>query len=150
MNKSDSSDNKLFSKFLTFIETVGNKLPHPATLFGLFAVLVIIVSWITSFFDLHVQHPRTNEIISPVNLLSVEGLHLIITEMVHNFTSFAPLGTVLVAMLGIGIAESSGLIATVLRLMVTSAPKKLITFVIVFSGILSNTAAEVGYVLLIP
>lgn len=150
MNKSDTSDNKLFSKFLTFIETVGNKLPHPATLFGLFALLIIIVSWITSFFDLNVQHPRTNEIIRPVNLISIEGLHLIITEMVHNFTSFAPLGTVLVAMLGIGIAESSGLIGTALRLMVISAPRKLITFVIVFSGVLSNTAAEVGYVLLIP
>ena len=53
-------------------------------------------------------------------------------------------------MLGIGIAESSGFIATVLRLLVTSAPKRLLTFVIVFSAILSNTASEVGYVLLVP
>lgn len=150
MTNSASTDKKLFTKFLTFIETVGNKLPHPATLFALFAFLVIIISWVVSFFDFQVQHPRTNELIGSVNLLSVEGLHLIITEMVHNFTSFAPLGTVLVAMLGIGIAESSGLIGTTLRLMVISAPRKLITFVIVFSGILSNTAAEVGYVLLIP
>lgn len=150
MNRSDNTDKRLFTRFLSFIENVGNKLPHPATLFGLFAVLVIIISWVTSLFDLQVQHPRTNELISPVNLLSVEGLHLIITEMVHNFTSFAPLGTVLVSMLGIGIAESSGLIGTALRLMVISAPRKLITFVIVLSGILSNTAAEVGYVLLIP
>jgi aminobenzoyl-glutamate transport protein len=70
--------------------------------------------------------------------------------MVRNFTNFAPLGTVLVAMLGIGIAESSGLIGSSLRLLVIKAPKKLLTFVIVFAGILSNTASEVGYVLLVP
>jgi aminobenzoyl-glutamate transport protein len=85
-----------------------------------------------------------------VNLFSVHGLHRILEEMVTNYTSFAPLGTVLVAMLGIGIAESSGLIGTVLRLLVLTAPKRLLTFVIVFSGILSNTASEVGYVLLVP
>jgi aminobenzoyl-glutamate transport protein len=75
---------------------------------------------------------------------------MIITKMVTNFTSFAPLGTVLVAMLGIGIAESSGLIGTSLRLLVISSPRKLLTFVIILAGIISNTASEVGYVLLVP
>ncbi|MCP3908044.1 MAG: AbgT family transporter, partial [Oceanicoccus sp.] len=79
-----------------------------------------------------------------------QGMHMILSEMVVNFTGFAPLGTVLVAMLGIGIAESSGLIGTALRLLVISAPRNLLTFVIVFAGILSNTASEVGYVLLVP
>ena len=68
--------------------------------------------------------------------------------MVTNFTSFAPLGTVLVAMLGIGVMESSGLIGAALRLLVLSAPNRLLTFVIVFAGVLSNTASEIGYVLL--
>lgn len=137
-------------RFLSIVEKVGNALPHPATLFFLFAVGVIILSGIASLFDLEVIHPGTGEIIRPVNLLSVHGLHLILENMVHNFTGFAPLGTVLVAMLGIGIAESSGLIGTALRLLVISAPKQMLTFVIVFSGILSNTASEVGYVLLVP
>ncbi|MBZ0182076.1 MAG: AbgT family transporter [Melioribacteraceae bacterium] len=138
------------NRFLEIVEKVGNTLPHPATLFALFAFLVLILSWIISLFDLSVIHPGTKEVVKPLNLISVEGLHLIITQMVHNFTSFAPLGTVLVSMLGIGIAESSGLIGTSLRLMVISAPRKLLTFVIVFAGILSNTASEVGYVLLVP
>jgi len=137
-------------RFLLVIEKVGNALPHPATLFFLFAMLVILLSWVMSLFHLEVVHPGTNEIVRPFNLLSVEGLHLILVNMVENFTGFAPLGTVLVAMLGIGIAESSGLIGTSLKLLVISAPKKLLTFVIVFSGILSNTASEVGYVLLVP
>jgi aminobenzoyl-glutamate transport protein len=109
-----------------------------------------VLSGFFSLLDLSVKHPGTGEIIEPVNLLSETGLHRILTEMVTNFTGFAPLGTVLVAMLGIGIAESSGLIGTALRLLVLKAPERLLTFVIVFSGILSNTASEVGYVLLVP
>jgi len=136
--------------FLSFVERVGNLLPHPATLFALFALLVVVLSWFVGLFDISVLHPGTGETIRPVNLLSRHGLDLILTKMVTNFTGFAPLGTVLVALLGIGIAEGSGLIGTVLRLVVLSSPKKLLTFVIVFSGVLSNTASEVGYVLLVP
>ncbi|MBZ0177741.1 MAG: AbgT family transporter [Melioribacteraceae bacterium] len=138
------------NRSLSLIEKIGNALPHPATLFFLFALGVVLISWFVSLFDLSVIHPGTGETVTPVNLLSVEGLHFILTTMVDNFTGFAPLGTVLVSMLGIGIAESSGLIGTSLRLLVISAPKKLLTFVLVFAGILSNTASEVGYVLLVP
>lgn len=138
------------NKFLHYVEKIGNALPHPATLFAGFAFLVILLSWVAAQFDLEVIHPGTGEMIRPFNLLSVEGLHLILKKMVTNFTEFAPLGVVLVAMLGIGIAEGSGLIGTALRLLVLSSPKKILTFVIVFAGIMSNTASEVGYVLLIP
>ena len=75
---------------------------------------------------------------------------MILDKMVVNFTGFAPLGIVLVAMLGIGVAESSGLIGALIRMLVLSAPKRMLTFVLVFSGILSNLASDVGYVLLIP
>lgn len=136
--------------FLNFIEKAGNKLPHPATIFAILAGAILVVSWVTHAIGFTATHPTTGEVIEPVNLLSEKGLHMILKNMVVNFTSFAPLGTVLVSMLGIGIAESSGLIGTSLRLMVLSSPKKLLTFVIVFAGILSNTASEVGYVLLVP
>ncbi|MFO7658461.1 MAG: AbgT family transporter [Bacteroidales bacterium] len=140
----------LFNRMLGMIEKVGNALPHPATLFAIFALLVLLLSGVASLFHIQSINPATGEIIEPVNLLTIEGIHLIITNMVVNFTGFAPLGVVLVAMLGIGIAERSGFIGTLLRLLILSAPKKILTFVIVFSGILSNTASEVGYVLLIP
>ena len=143
-------NNKYLAKFLNIVEKGGNALPHPATLFGIFALLVVFLSGFLNLFDIQAIHPRTKDIIEPVNLMSRDGLARILKEMVTNFTSFAPLGTVLVAMLGIGIAESSGFIATALRLLVTSAPKRLLTFVIVFTAILSNTASEVGYVLLVP
>lgn len=140
----------IWDKFLNIIEKGGNLLPHPATLFLIFAILIVAASGVASWLGLEVQHPAKDEMIKPVNLLSVEGLHYILTSMVHNFTSFAPLGTVLVALLGIGVAEGSGLMGTALRLIVIKAPAKILTFVIVFSGVMSNAASEVGYVLLIP
>ena len=141
---------KLFDKFLNGVEKVGNALPHPATLFGLFAVLILIFSAIAAALDWTALHPGTGEIIEPVNLLSKNGIHRILTDMVVNFTSFAPLGIVMVAMLGIGIAESSGLIGALIRLIVLSSPRKILTFVLVLAGIMSNVASDVGYVLLIP
>jgi aminobenzoyl-glutamate transport protein len=139
-----------FQKFLSYTEKAGNALPHPATLFALFAVSVLIISFIASLLGWQAVHPGTKEIIEPVNLLTVEGLHRIILEMVNNYTSFAPLGMVLVAMIGIGAAESSGLIGAGIRMLVLSVPQRLLTFVLVFAGVLSNAASDVGYVLLIP
>lgn len=150
MSAENVKSNKYIDGFLEVVEKVGNKLPHPTTLFALFALSVVILSWIVSSFDIQVTHPGTGEIIKPVSLLTVEGLHRILLNLITNFTNFAPLGTVLVSLLGIAVAEHSGLIGAVLRLLVLKAPKNLLTFVIVFSGILSNTASEIGYVLLVP
>jgi len=148
----DTSNTKttFFQKFLSYTEKAGNALPHPATLFALFALSVIVISFFASLLGWQAVHPGTKEIIEPVNLLTVEGLHRIILEMVDNYTSFAPLGMVLVAMIGIGAAESSGLIGAAIRMLVLSVPQRLLTFVLVFAGVLSNAASDVGYVLLIP
>lgn len=147
----DSKKKKGFLQtVLNWTERAGNALPHPATLFALFALAALLISALGHILGWEVIHPGTKEIIRPVNLLSHDGLHRILLEMVDNFTGFAPLGIVLVAMLGIGIAEQSGLIHALIRLLVLNAPAKLLTFVIVFAGIVSNVAADVGYVLLIP
>jgi len=135
---------------LTAIERAGNALPHPATLFALMALGVVLLSGLAARLGLEARHPGTGEVVQVVSLLSTAGLHRILTEMVDNFTGFAPLGTVFVAMLGIGIAESSGFLGAFLRLLVLSAPRRLLTLVVVFAGVLSNTASEVGYVLLVP
>jgi aminobenzoyl-glutamate transport protein len=136
--------------FLAWVERVGNALPHPATLFALLALAVVLLSALAAWAGIGATHPSTGESIEPVSLLSVPGLHRMLTGMVTNFTGFAPLGTVLVALLGIGVAEGSGLIGAALRLLVLSAPRRLLTFVIVLAGVLSNAASEVGYVLLVP
>ncbi len=146
----DKNNNNLVANVLGVIERVGNKLPHPATLFAIFAFAIILLSGVATLFNVTAIHPGTGEKVEAFNLLSRQGLHMIMTNMVVNFTSFAPLGTVLVALLGIGVAEASGLMSTALRQLVIAAPKKLLTFAIVFAGILSNMASEVGYVVLVP
>jgi aminobenzoyl-glutamate transport protein len=137
-------------RFLTAVERVGNALPNPAVLFALMGVGVVGLSWLLSRFHLQAANPQDGSIIEPVNLVSVEGLPWMLETTITNFTGFAPLGTVLVAMLGIGVAEKSGLIGTALRLLVHSAPRGLLTYVIVLTGVLSNMASDVGYVLLVP
>jgi aminobenzoyl-glutamate transport protein len=140
----------LLSRFLGIVERGGNALPHPATLFALMTLSVVVISGIAAQFDLTVIHPGTKETVQPVSLLTLAGLHRIMTGLVTNFTGFAPLGTVLVAMLGLAVAEGSGLIAAGLKLVVLSAPPRLLTAAVVFAGVMSNTGGEIGYVLLIP
>lgn len=140
----------LLNRFLSIIEKMGNALPHPATIFASLAGVIIFLSWVLSKLGMTALHPKDGSIIEPVNLVSQDGLHWILEHVVSNYTGFAPLGTVLVAMLGIGVAEKSGLIATVLRLLVHWAPRRLLTFVIVLAGVMSNMASDVGYVLLVP
>lgn len=154
--------------FLTFVEWLGNLLPHPVTLFAFFCVGIVLISAIADFFGLAVQDPRpinaagraAHGMIEAQSLFNGAGIRKIIENLVSNFTNFAPLGTVLVALLGVGVAEHSGLIKAVIRSIVLFSvekfsgrflnPKIIVTAAVVFAGILSNTAAELGYVVLIP
>ena len=147
-----------FSRFLATVEWLGNLLPHPITLFALLATAIVIISGVLGYFDVSVVDPRPLDakgrapdgMIQVVSLLNAEGLQRIVTHLVTNFTGFAPLGTVLVALLGVSVAEHSGLLSTAMRAMVMNASKRMVTVVIVLAGILSNTASELGYVVLIP
>ncbi|HVS31343.1 MAG TPA: AbgT family transporter [Thermoanaerobaculia bacterium] len=150
MTEQQVQPRSLIDRFLGIIERAGNALPHPATLFLIAALLVIVLSAIVAWFGVTVTHPGTGKTVTVISLLTIEGLHRILTSLVVNFTSFAPLGTVLVAMLGIAVAEGSGLIGAALKLLVLSAPRRLLTFAVVFAGVMSNTGGEVGYVLLLP
>lgn len=145
-------------RFLKGVEWLGNLLPHPVILFVWMSVFLLVLSALLSYFGVSVMDPRpegtsgrsADGMIEVVNLLNGEGLARIVENLVTNFTGFVPLGTVLVALLGVGIAERSGMISAALRGLVLNAPKKMVTFTIVFAGIMSNTAAELGYVVLIP
>lgn len=135
---------------LNYIERVGNKLPHPATLFLILALLVMVASWLASVFNYSAIHPVNQSIIKANNLFSGEGIRWIFANLEKNFVEFPPLGLVLVVMIGIGVAEGSGLFTVLVRQLVLGAPKKLITAAIILAGIFSHLASEVGYVILIP
>ncbi len=139
-----------FNKSLDIIEYIGNKLPHPATLFALLALIVAFFSLIGDFLTWSAIHPANNSTITVQNLLSSDGIRWIYTNVTFNFVNFPPLGYVLAVMIGIGVAEGSGLFTALIRALMLSAPKKLITFSLVFTGILSHIASEAGYVILIP
>jgi aminobenzoyl-glutamate transport protein len=152
MTSQDSSSTKrkgILARLLDGIERAGNKLPDPAILFFLLSVIIIILSAVISSFGVSVQHPaKPDEVVTVKNLLSAEGVRYLFESMVKNFTNFAPLGTVLVSMLGIGIAERSGLISAALRGLVTSVPKRFMTASLVFGGVMSSMAADAGYIVL--
>jgi aminobenzoyl-glutamate transport protein len=132
------------------IERIGNALPNPATLFLIMAAIVLVASAVTSALGVTVFHPKDGSPITPVNLLSREGVRRMFTEAVKNFTGFAPLGTVLVAMLGIGVAEATGLFSAAMRAFVMAMPRGLLTAAVVFTGINANQAADAGIIILPP
>lgn len=142
--------NRVFNKALDYIEIIGNKLPHPATLFGLLAIFVALLSWLGAAMDWQVIHPSDGSTITVKSLISGDGIRWIYTNIVYNFVNFPPLGYVLAVMVGIGVAEGSGLFTSMIRALVVNTPPKLITASIVLAGIVSHLASEAGYVILIP
>ncbi|TVQ79967.1 MAG: AbgT family transporter [Bradymonadales bacterium] len=139
------------TRFLKSLEYLGNLLPHPVSLFFLMAVGVVLFSGLAEWWGLRVPNPEEpgSDIVA-ISLLSADGFRRILTGLVRNFVNFAPLGTVLVAMLGVGIAEISGLFSSLIRAIVLLAPRQLMTSALVFAGVISNTASEMGYVVLVP
>lgn len=140
----------LFHRVLDRVERVGNALPHPATIFALLALLVVVASALAAWLGFDAVHPGTGERIVPRSLLSGEGVRWLFEEVDNNFVRFPPLGLVLVAMIGIGVAEGSGLLGVLIRALVLKAPRQLITASVVAAGVFSHVASEAGYVILIP
>ena len=148
--KTFRKDKSLFLRVLDGIERVGNSLPHPVSLFAIFVIIVMIVSDVVARLNITAVHPGSGERIQALSLLTAEGLRWFYTHLVSNFVLFPPLGVVLVVLLAIGVAEGTGLISAMLRHLVLTAPKRLITSAVVAAGILSHMASSAGYVLLVP
>jgi aminobenzoyl-glutamate transport protein len=135
---------------LGWIERIGNRLPDPATIFVGFCLLTLVVSWIAARLGVAVPHPVTGKTVTAVDLLSADGLRTVLGGLVTNFTAFAPLGTVLTVMLGIGVAERTGLLAAGLKASLVGVPRWAVTPAVLFAGMTSHVAADAGYVVLIP
>ena len=145
-------------KLLDGVETVGNKVPHPAVIFFILAGLVIVLSHLfyllgTSV-DYEVVNPQTHKVehaTATVNsLLSGDGIRFMLTSMVRNFTNFGPVGIILVVMIGVGLAEQAGLMTALIKKIVQVTPRKAVTWILVTVGVLASIAADAGYLVLIP
>ncbi len=154
--KKETQKISLYNRWLNGVESVGNKLPHPIALFALLALAIVVISAICAAMGVSAtgklisNGELTETTVTAVSLLTRDGLTFLFSNAVRNFTSYAPLGMVLVAMLGVGVAEQSGLINALLKRTVQVTPKALITPVVVFLGVMSNIASDAGYVILIP
>lgn len=135
---------------LNWIEVAGNKLPDPAVLF----LILMFAVWVVSAFLAPVAfseiRPNTGEPIRVISQLTPQALSTFMTSMVKTFTGFHPLGVVLVALLGVGVAEHTGFINACLKAMLSFTPRLLLTPMVVLVAIVSHTAADAGYVLVIP
>ncbi|MCB1645770.1 MAG: AbgT family transporter [Pseudomonadales bacterium] len=139
-----------FERQLLRIERAGNRIPHPTLLFVYLCAIIAVFSALCGLLGTTATHPVSGSVIAAKSLLTGDGLRYMLTSAVTNFTGFAPVGTVLVAIMGIGVAEHSGLIRAALSATILGAPNRLMTFLVVLVGVLSSLGADTGYVVLIP
>jgi aminobenzoyl-glutamate transport protein len=140
------------------IETLGNKVPHPAVLFFLLIIVLMVFSQLFEWLGTSVSHQRINlqtheieEATTAVSsLLSADGIRFVFTSVVSNFINFGPVGIIMVAMIGVGLAERSGLLGAIIRKIVMVAPPQAMTAILVTLGVLSSIASDAGYLVLIP
>ena len=185
MSEARGAKRTFSDRMLDRIESMGNKVPHPALIFAGLCVFVILLSAVLALFDVSVTyevadtppvpveeieqpgsqqpeavvppesyesseveiHTETTEIES---LLSVDGIRFIFTSFVQNFANFSVVAVIFVAMIGVGVAEKAGLMAALIRKLVSVAPARAIAFIIILLGVLSSVASDAGYLILIP
>jgi aminobenzoyl-glutamate transport protein len=141
---------RFVDRALNAIERAGNKLPDPAALFFILLVVVWILSAIFASVSFSEIDPRTGQPIVIKNQLAGTSIAAFLAGMVTTFTSFHPLGVVLVALLGVGVAEHTGFINACLKGLLSFTSAWLLTPMLILVAIVSHTAADAGYVLVIP
>ncbi len=158
MAKTDASAAAGSSGFLDAIERIGNKVPHPAVIFLILLALVIALSHVLYLLGTSVTYQtfdlETDLLVSHTvavnSLLTADGIRFLFTSMIRNFMGFGPVGVILVAMIGVGLAEQAGLVTALIKKIVSVAPSWSLTYIIVGVGVLSSIAADAGYLVLIP
>lgn len=158
MNDATEAPKTAMQKILDVVERVGNRVPHPAVIFIILIGIVIVLSHIFYLMGVSVGYevinPETHKVehasTAARSLLTADGIRFMFTGVVQNFMNFNAVGVIIVAMVGVGVAESAGLISALIRKLVVVAHPKALTYILVFVGILSSIAADAGYLVLIP
>jgi len=148
----------VMQRFLDGVEKVGNMVPHPVVIFLILIGIVIVLSAILSLFGARVSFERINAETLQIetatteirSLLNIEGIRFIYSSLIPNFMSFTAVGLMIVAMIGAGVAEESGLVTALIRKLVSVSPRWALTYILAFVGILASIAADAGYLVLIP
>lgn len=148
--KDNNQHQEGMSGFLGWIEKIGNKLPDPFWLFVILAGVVAVSSWLASKAGLSATDPASGEEIHVESLLTGENISRMVTDAVENFIAFPPLGVILAVMLGVAVAEQTGLLAAMVRAMVDKVSPKMLTFMVALAGVTGSVASDAIYVIIIP
>ena len=150
MSNNTTQKKSAMDGFLNVIEKVVNKLPSPPFIFMFLFALVGVLSFVVSATGASVINPSSGEAVQAQNFISVEGLHWFLSNMVKNFTGFAPLGLVITMTLGIGLCEESGLVMSLLRAGLSDVPPALVPYLVAFVGTIGNIASDTANVIVPP
>jgi aminobenzoyl-glutamate transport protein len=184
MNQTSVAPKSVMQRFLDVVEKVGNKVPHPAVIFLILIILIVVLSHVlhllgtsvtsqviepdthkpqdppTALTTLDYAYPYAQELfkahhveeetIAVKSLLTTDGIRFMYSSLIPSFMSFTAVGLIIVAMIGVGVAEESGLVNALIRKLVTVSPQWALCYILVFVGILSSIAADAGYLVLIP
>src|SRR5262245_48993866 len=157
-NVSRTSKKTSMQRFLDAVERVGNMVPHPVIIFLILIAIVIILSALLGQFGTAVQFQRINADTHEIevatteirSLIGADGIRFMYASLIPSFMSFTAVGLMIVAMIGAGVAEESGLVNALIRKLVLVSPRWAMTYILAFVGILSSIAADAGYLVLIP
>jgi len=146
----NGKSSRWIDRALNMVERIGNRLPDPAALFLILLVVVWLLSALLASVQFAELDPRSGKPIQINNQLTGTAIATFLSTMVTTFTGFHPLGVVLVALLGVGVAEHTGFINASLKGLLSFTPKLLLTPMLILVAVVSHTAADAGYVLVIP
>ena len=124
---------------------------QPATMYLLLTIVIILLSWIMEIYGQGIILPQSGEELKIQSLISPEGIRWLLRHIITNFTGFAPLGMVVVAMFGIGVAQHSGFIDVCMSSISKGRQsRKVAIWSVIILGILSNAIGDAGYIILLP
>src|SRR6516165_3444155 len=158
MSELNNEPKSFMQRVLDIVERVGNKVPHPVIIFVILIAAVLVLSHVLFLMEASVSYqvinPETHKpesvTTSARSLLTASGVRDMYSRLVPNFMGFAAIGLLVVAMVGVGVAEEAGLINALIRKLVVVSPPWALTYILAFVGILSSVAADAGYLVLIP
>ncbi|MGZ1490181.1 AbgT family transporter [Brevibacterium sp. 1718] len=140
----------LVIRALNVIEVVGNKLPNPFWLFWILAAILAVFSLVLSLAGAGVEDPGTGDWTPVNNLLSGDGIAMAVNTALDAYETFPPLITIMVVIMGVALAERTGLLSTAMKVSIARVPAGLIVFTVAFMGTVSHVASAAAYVILVP
>ncbi|MEU9187067.1 AbgT family transporter [Streptomyces sp. NPDC048484] len=135
---------------LDFVDRAGNKLPHPFWLFVILSGLIVAASWLLATLDVSVVSPADDKVIEVKSIVSDAGVKMVLGDLITNFVNFPPLGLIVVVMLGVAIADGTGLLPALMRAALARVPAKMVTFAVALTSMFSHVAGDAAFVVMIP